>query len=123
MRASYQAIAASALLKGLRSGAHDIKTAAIIDFYDMTFPFHYYDFYVRIARAGVPLARALPHCPSCLFLTHTPSPNPPPPFHQMQGDGGHYGRPIYYIPPGRTTPYTHFVDDFCVQVLLGAMCS
>jgi len=78
------AIAASELLKGLSNPESDIKTAAIVDFYDMTFPFHYYDFY---------------------------------------GDGGHYGRPIYYIPPGRDTPFTHFVDDQSVQVLLTGFCT
>jgi len=78
------AIAAAELLKGLDRPDSDIKTAAIVDFYDMTFPFHYYDFY---------------------------------------GDGGHYGRPIYYLPPGRTTPFTHFVDDQCVQVLLAGFCT
>jgi len=61
------AITAAELLRGLKGDDADIKSAALVDFYDMTFPFHYYDFY---------------------------------------GDGGHYGRPIYYLPPGRTKPYT-----------------
>ena len=117
-RVTLQAIAASALLKGLRSGAHDIKTAAIIDFYDMTFPFHYYDFYVRVCSLLLAPPTLLHPC-----LAPSSSLSPRNGFLLLlQGDGGHYGRPIYYIPPGRTSPYTHFVDDFCVQVLLGAMC-
>jgi hypothetical protein len=68
------AITAAELLRGLKGDGADIKSAALVDFYDITFPFHYYDFY---------------------------------------GDGGHYGRPIYYLPPGRTKPYVSGKSKGC----------
>jgi hypothetical protein len=81
------AITSNELLRALRdrkSSTFDISSAAIIDAYDMTFPFHYYDFY---------------------------------------SDGGHYGRPIFYIPTGKNVPLFHFVDDMMVQAMLAAACS